>query len=145
MPKVICPNCEFLAADVSLLQGKKFYCPHCGWNVDVARSELRSSITIACGIAVIGVILAIVARIRNPGQWAPSAIIILAFSGLPIFWAASAWVQLRKLGRIASTTSAGRLSHEPTPQKRYPELAGLARPRKLRTTWRGTCIQQLPS
>ncbi len=142
MPKVVCPNCDSVAANVSLTYGRKYYCARCGWNVNIARKELRSSVVGALGVTAVGVILAIIARMRNPGEWGLSVALIVAFLGLPGLWAARAWWRLRNLGMILPPASAER-APEPSvqtailSQKGYPALAVLARPRKLRMTWRG--------
>jgi hypothetical protein len=96
----------------------------------------------ALGVTAAGVILGIIAQMRNPSEWGLSVTLILAFLGLPGLWAVRAWTQLRNLGRILPAASADR-APEPSAQtailsqKGYPALAVLARPRKLRMTWRG--------
>ncbi len=142
MAKIICPNCDSLATNVSLTTGRKYYCARCGWNAEIARAELRSSLKIAVGVAAFGAILAIVARVRNPGDWASPVMLLLAFSGLPAFWVVRAWGQLRVLRTILLVASANRGSDVPARTtvlkgKAYPELVHVARPRKLKTTWRG--------
>lgn len=140
MPKVICPDCESLATNVSLINGRKCYCQHCGWNADIAGKELRSAIKTALGVAAIGVILAIIARIRNPDEWFEPIAVMVAFLGLFGLWAAQAWIQLRKLGKVLPVTTAKRSSEGPQrliiDAKGYTELARIARPRKLKMTWR---------
>jgi len=90
--------------------------------------------------------LAIVARARKPSEWAGPAMLLLAFSGLPVFWALRAWYQLRKLRTMpAVKVNPTEMDFVPDistltatfKKKRYAELVVLTRPRRLKMTWRG--------
>jgi hypothetical protein len=138
MPKVICPNCGSLATGASLIRGRKYYCAQCGWNVDIAQAELRSSIKAASGVAALGALLAVVALIRNPGDRAPSVMLMVTFLGLPGAWSLGAWNRLRKLRVFpAANVKKGPAPNTISSKNAYNELADLARPRKIRTTWQG--------
>src|SRR5262245_20690640 len=100
MPKVSCPHCYSSAVRVGLIDGYKFYCSHCGWNHEVVRRELSSTIVVSLVLVTLDVVLAIVVRIKNPGEswgWA----LLLAFAGLPIYYAFLAYLNLRKLGQVS--------------------------------------------
>ena len=142
MPKVVCPHCDSPAASVSLTSGRKYYCVRCGWNAEIARAELRTSINIAAGIAALGLILAGISRLRNPGEWVSPMMLILAFSGLPVFWAVRGWRQLHRLSPTTPVEGVNRVSDASgratfSDKKTYPELLQLARPRKPKIGWRG--------
>jgi hypothetical protein len=150
MTKVICPHCNSVADHVSLINGRKVYCARCGWNLAITQQELRSAQKIALGIASLGVVLAAIARVRNPGEWSGPVTLLVALSGVPLLYVIYAFRQLRKLKHISAvnrvrTTSVPKeasLSHD-SPQtsdfgtQRYPELVRLARPRKVKMIWRG--------
>jgi len=102
-------------------------------------------------LVALGVIFAIVVRIKNSGEsWAWA--ILIAFSGLPVYYALSAVLQMRKLKsmsfqRVVDQSRAIAISEMPesgAPSKtivfedrEFPELARVLRPRKLRMTWKG--------
>jgi len=55
------------------MDGYKFYCSHCGWNHEIVRGELSSTIKVSLFLMALGVIFAAVMRVRNPneaGGWA---------------------------------------------------------------------------
>jgi hypothetical protein len=134
-----------------LIDGYKFYCPRCGWNHEIVRGELSSAIKVSLFLVVVGVIFAVVVRVKNPheGQaWA----ILLAFSELPMYYAMSAFQQMRKLRSLSfqpatdqsRTFAVSELSPSGVPtktiaftEKEFPELVALPRPRKLKMTWKG--------
>jgi hypothetical protein len=153
MPKVNCPECGASAVEVSLRRGYKFYCSRCGWNREIARAALVSLIRPSLIVAALGVIFAVVVSVKNPSQrWAAGAI-LLAFSGLPLFYVLSARYQLRKLNQLLSQTASHQTSSlaisntAPLPgndsktitrkEKEFPALATIPRPRRLKMTWTG--------
>lgn len=135
------------------MDGYKFYCSRCGWNHEIVRKELSSTIKISLFLMTLGVIFATVMRVRNPGEgwlWVAGA---LAFFALPLFYALSALHQLRKLRNLSFQPAAhetgaftisemGSSSDAPSKtilfkEKEFPELLALPRPRKLKMTWKG--------
>jgi hypothetical protein len=155
MSKVNCPHCASQAVRVSLIDGYKFYCSRCGWNLEIARAALSSTIKVSLALVALGILLALVARVRNPSAgWAAGAI-VFAFSGVPLFYALSAFRQVHKL-RTFSDSSATRTDRTLTisgmgspsdvplktivfNEKEFPELSALPRPRRLKMTWKGRC------
>jgi len=152
MPKVNCPQCGSPAARVGLIDGYKFYCSRCGWNHEIVQGELSS--TINEGLLLVGlfVAVAVVVCVRNPIEVWTCAGIWLAFSGLPICYALSAFRQLRKLRGLSFQPatdhfpgfSVSEMASPGVPsrtiafkEKEFPELAALPRPRKLKMTWKG--------
>lgn len=151
MPKVDCPHCHSPAVRVSLIDGYKFYCSRCGWNHEIAQRELSSAIKVSLVLVALGVIFAIVVRIKNPGEsWAWA--ILIAFSGLPLYYALSAVLQMRKLRSmpfqpvvdqsraiaISEMSASGAPSNSTVFEDReFPELARVPCPRKLKMTWKG--------
>jgi len=136
-----------------LRRGYKFYCSQCGWDREIARAALVSFTRQSLFVAALGLIVAVVVGIENPSErWAAGAI-LLAFSGLPLFYVASARLQLRKLNRLSvqpppqQTIRVALSDATPSPandskamtfrEKEFPELAMIPRPRKLKTTWKG--------
>lgn len=153
MPKVNCPGCGARAVKVSLTRGNKFYCSQCGWHREIARAAQISAIGISLIVVALELIFVVVVIAKNPDQKWGAAPILFAVSGLPLFYAASAGFQLRKSNQLSlqpasQQTNRGGISNV-TPslasdsgaltfrEKKFPELAGIARPRKLKTTWKG--------
>lgn len=152
MAKVKCPQCASQAVRVSLIGGYKFYCARCGWNHELVLGELVSTIKVSLILVALGLVLGAVARVKNPGGGWAWAGILLAFSGLPIYYALSAFQQTRKLRSLSFQPATGQ-SHSfavsamsssgvPTKtiafkEKEFPQLAVLPRPRKLKMTWKG--------
>jgi hypothetical protein len=153
MPKVNCPDCGAPAVRVSLRRGYKFYCSQCGWNREIARAALISMVRQGLLVVALGVILAAVVSVRNPSeQWAAGAI-LLAASGLPLFYVLSARYPLRKLSQSSLQPASDQASGvaifvtRPLPgndsktitfqDKEFAELAMIPRPRKLKTPWKG--------
>ena len=152
MPKVKCPHCASQAVRAPLIDGYKFYCSHCGWNRELVRGELSSTIKVSLVLVALALVLAAVARLRNPSEGWAWAGILLAFSGLPIYYALSAFQQMRKLRSLSfqpasdqsRTFTVSEMSPSGVPTKtiafkenEFPELAVLPRPRKLKMTWKG--------
>lgn len=150
MPKINCPHCDSPAVRASLIDGYKFYCSRCGWNHEIVRRELSSTIVVSLVLVALGVVLAIVVRIKNPGErWAWA--ILIAFSGLPVYYALSAFLQMRKLRRmsfqpiidhsraIAISEASSCVPSKTTvfKEREFPELAVVPRPRKVKMTWKG--------
>lgn len=153
MAKVQCPHCASPAVSVSLIDGYKFYCSRCGWNLEIAKSALSLTVKISLALVIIGLLLAVIARVRSPiGDWAAAAT-VLALSCLPLFFALSAFYQIRKL-RNLSVSSATQMDSTLTvseirsssdvpanaiafKEKEFPELAILPRPRRLKMSWKG--------
>lgn len=136
-----------------MIDGYKFCCSRCGWNQEIARTALSSTIKVSLALVALGVLLAVLARVRNPSASWAAAGIVLAFSGLPLFYALSAFRQVRKV-RTLSVSSAtqtdgtltisemGSPSDAPSKaivfkEKEFPELIALPRPRRLKMTWKG--------
>lgn len=151
MRKVNCPHCGSQASKVGVIDGYKFYCSRCGWNHEIVRRALSSTIKVSLVLVALGVAFAVMVRVRSPNEGWAWAGILLAFSGLPIYYAFSAFLQLRRLGRLSFQPStdqspAFRVSELSSgvpsktiefKEKEFPELAALPRPRKLRMTWKG--------
>jgi hypothetical protein len=152
MPKVNCPHCGSLAVRVGLINGYKFYCSRCGWNHEIVLGELSSAIRVSLTAAALGVIFAVVVRERNPNEGWAWAGILLAFSGLPVYYALSAFRQVRKLRNLlfqpapyqSRTFTISEMESSDVPsksvtfkEKEFPELVALPRPRKLKMTWKG--------
>ena len=153
MPKVNCPHCASPAVRVSLIDGYKFYCSRCGWNHEIVRRELSSTIKVSVFLVTLGVIFAVVVRVRNPSEGWAWITILLAFSALPLFYALSALYQVRQLRNLSfqpanhktgAFTISEMESSSDVPsktivfkEKEYPELVALPRPRKLKMTWKG--------
>ena|SRR5271165_6380236 len=152
MAKVNCPHCGASAVRVILMDGYKFYCSRCGWNHQLVRGELSSTIKISLIIVALGLLLAVVVRVKSPNEGWTWAGILLAFSGLPIYYALSAFRQMRKLQSLSfqpvgdepPTIAISEMSQSGVPtktitfkEKEFPELAALACPRKLKMTWKG--------
>ena len=153
MSKVNCPHCASLAVKVGLIDGYKFYCSSCGWNHEIVRGELFLTIKVSFALVALAVILSLVVRLKNPSEGWASAGILVAFSGLPVYFALSAFHQMRKLGNLSfqSVTDQSRAftisemeSSSDVPsktimftEKEFPELVALPRPRKLKFTWKG--------
>jgi hypothetical protein len=135
------------------MDGYKFYCSRCGWNHEIVRGELSSTINVSLFLAILGVIFAVVVRVRNPSEGWAWAVILLAFSALPLFYALSALHQVRKLRNLSfqsvshktgtfTISEMGSSSDVPSntivfEEKEFPELIALPRPRKLKMTWKG--------
>lgn len=149
MAKVNCPHCHSAAVRVGLINGYKVYCSHCGWNHELVRRELSSNVKLSLILAGLGAIFAMAVRFRNPGStWVA---VMLAFSGLPMYYAFSGFLQGRKLRNmhqpvfdqsraiaISEMSSSGALSKTTVFEEReFPELVALPRPRKLKMTWKG--------
>lgn len=152
MPKVKCPHCESPALSVGLTDGYKFYCSRCGWNHSIVEVELSSAIRVHLILLCLALLLVVVARLKSPGEWRVWAGIILAFSALPMYYALSSFLQLRRLRSFSfesapdqsRTFNISEMSSSGIPtktiaikEKEFPELATLQRPRKLRMTWKG--------
>jgi hypothetical protein len=152
MPKVKCPQCASQAARVSLIAGYKFYCSRCGWNHELVRGELLSTIKVSLVLVAFALVLAAVSRVRKPSEGWAWAGILLAFSGLPIYYALSALQQMRKLRSLSfqpatdqsRTFTVSEMSSSGVPtktiafkEKEFPELVVVPRPRKLKMTWKG--------
>jgi hypothetical protein len=152
MPEVNCPHCASRAVRVGLIHGYKFYCSRCGWNHEIVRGELSSAIRVSFFLVALGVIFAVVVRVKNPDEEWAWAGILLAFSGLPIYYAISSFQQMRKLTSLSfqpspdqsRTFAVSEMSSSGVPtktiafkEKEFPELAVLPRPRKLKMTWKG--------
>jgi hypothetical protein len=152
MPKVKCPQCGAQAVRVSLIDGYKFYCSRCGWNHELVLGELLSTIKVSLVLVALALVLAAVARVRNPSEGGTWAGILLAFSGLSIYYALSAFQQMRKLRSLSfqpatdqsRTFAVSEMSSSGVPtktiafkEKEFPELAAVPRPRKLKMTWKG--------
>ena len=135
------------------MDGYKFYCSRCGWNHEIVQGELSSTIKVSLFLVTLGVIFAVVVRVRNPREeWAGVAI-LLAFSALPLFYALSALHQVRKLRNLSfqpanhktgvfTISEMGSSLDVPSKtivfrEKEFPELVALPRPRKLKMTWKG--------
>lgn len=153
MSKINCPHCAYPGTRVSVIDGYKFYCPRCGWNHEIVRRELSLTIKVSLFLATLGVIFAVMVRVRNPSEGSIWIGILLAFSALPLFYALSALHQVRKLRKLSfqpATYKAGTFTISETEslsdtgsntirfeEKEFPELVVLPRPRKLKMTWRG--------
>jgi hypothetical protein len=151
MSKLDCPHCHSPAVRVSLIDGYKFYCSRCGWNHEIVRRELSSTVKSSSVLLVLGVVSAIVVGIKNHGEgwtWA----ILLAFSGLPVYYGLSAVLETRKLRTmsfqpavdrsravsISEVSSSGDLSDTILFENReFPDLVAVPPPRKLRMTSKG--------
>jgi hypothetical protein len=135
-----------------LIDGYKFYCSRCGWNHEIVLGELSSAIKVSLFLVALGVIFAVVVRVKNPDEGSAWAGILLAFSGLPIYYAISSFQQMRKLRSLSFQPSADQsrtfavseMSSSGVPtktiafkEKEFPELAVLPRPRRLKMTWKG--------
>jgi hypothetical protein len=135
-----------------LIDGYKFYCSRCGWNHEIVRGELSSAIKVSLILVALGLAFAVVVRVKNPSggmAWA----VLLAFSGLPVYYALSAFQQMRKLRNLSfqpaidqsrAFTISEMESSSDLPSKtimfkerEFLELAALPRPRKLKMTWKG--------
>ena len=135
------------------MDGYKFYCSRCGWNHEIVRGELSSTVKVSLFLVTLGVIFAAVVGGRNPSEGWLWVGIVLAFSALPLFYALSALHQIRKLRKLSFQPAAhetgaftvsemGSSSDVPSKtivfkEKEFPELVALLRPRKLRMTWKG--------
>jgi hypothetical protein len=153
MPKVNCPACGARAVGVSLTNGYKFYCLQCGWNREIAQAALAFATRTNLLVAAFGLVSAVVVGAKNPGEKWAAVLILLAFSALPSFYVVSARLQLRKLNRLSLlpafqyANSVAIATTTPSPasdskamrlrEKVFAELATIARPRKLKTTWKG--------
>ncbi|SRR6266478_1417422 len=153
MSKINCPYCAYPGTRVSVIDGYKFYCSRCGWNHEIVRRELSFTIKVSLFLATLGVIFAVVVRVRNPGEDSMWIGILLAFSALPLFYALSALHQVRKLRNLSfqpATYKTGTFTISETEslsdtasktirfeEKEFPELVVLPRPRKLKMTWKG--------
>ena len=94
-------------------------------------------------------------HVKGPHEGRAWVGILLAFSGLPLFWTFSALHQVRKLRNLRFPTathedgaftiseiepSTGALSNTIVfKENSFLELAALPRPRKLRLRWKGRC------
>jgi hypothetical protein len=132
------------------MNGYKCYCSRCGWNHEIVRGELSSAIKVSLFLVTLGVIFAVVVRMRNPSEGWAWVVILLAFSPLPLFYALSALHQARKLRNLSfqpanhktgafTISEMGSSSDVPSvfKEKEFPELVALPRPRKLKMTWKG--------
>jgi hypothetical protein len=134
------------------MDGYKFYCSRCGWNHELVREELLSTIKVSLVVVALALVLAAVSRVRNPSEGWTWAGILLAFSGLPIYYALSAFQQMSKLRSLSfqpatnrsRTFAVSEMSSSGVPtktiafkEKEFPELAVLPRPRKLKMPWKG--------
>jgi hypothetical protein len=152
MPKINCPHCASPAVRVGLIDGYKFYCSRCGWNHEIVRRELSSDIKVSLFLVGLGVIFAVAVRVKNSDEGWAWAGILLAFSGLPVYYAISSFRQMRKLRSLSfqpaadqsRTFGVSQLSSSGAAtktivftEKEFPELAVLPRPRKLKMTWKG--------
>ena len=152
MAKVNCPQCGSPAARVGLIDGYKCYCCRCGWNHEIVQGELSSAIKVSLILVALLVAFAVVLRVRNANEDWTRAGISLTLSGLPIYYALSAFRQLRKLRglsfqpatdhsptfTVSETVSSGGPSRTIAfKEKEFPELAALPLPRKLKMTWKG--------
>lgn len=150
---VECPLCGSKVVRITLINGYKVYCSRCGWNLDVARAALSFTTKLGFGLAVLGLIWALVLRFNNPSAgWTASAF-VLAFSVLPILYALSALYQARKLKdmRVSSAVQVDgtfAISEERSPsdapsrtiifrEREFSDLRALPRPRSLKMTWKG--------
>ncbi len=153
MLKVNCPECGALAVRVSLRRGYKLYCSQCAWNREIARAALVFQIRTSLIVAALGVILAVVVTVEKPSEKGFAGAMLLAVSGLPLFYVISARYQLRKLKQLSLQPASRRIRVSAISQtttlpgndskaisfqeKSFPELAVIPRPRKLKTTWKG--------
>jgi len=135
------------------MDGYKFYCSRCGWNHEIVRKALSSTINVSLFVVALGAMFAVLVRVKSPDEGWIWVGILLAFTGLPLFWTFSALYQVRKLRNLRFPTAtyengAFTISQvEPSTgapsntivfkEKSFPELAARPRPRKLRMTWKG--------
>jgi len=135
------------------MDGYKFYCSRCGWNHEIVRKALSSTINVSLFVVALGALFAVLVRVKSPNEGWLWVGILLAFTGLPLFWTFSALYQVRKLRNLRFPTAthengAFTISQvEPSTgapsntivfkEKSFPELVALPRPRKLRMTWKG--------
>jgi hypothetical protein len=135
------------------MDGYKFYCSRCGWNHEIVRGELSSTIKVSLFLVAVGVLVAVVMRVRNPSEAGAWAVTLLALSALPLFYALSALHQVRKLRDLLfqpanpktgtfTISEMGSSSDVPSKtivfkENEFPELVALPRPRKLKMTWKG--------
>lgn len=59
------------AVRVSLMDGYKFYCSRCGWNHKIVRRALSSTIKVSLFVVALGVMFAVLVRVKSPNEgWA---------------------------------------------------------------------------
>ena len=152
MPKQNCPECGALAVRVSLKRGYNLYCSQCPWNREIARAALLFQIRTSLVVAALGVILAVVVSVEKPSEKGFARAMLLAVSGLPLFYVMAGRHQLRKWKQLSLQSTSHRIGasvlSQTTPlrgndskgisfhEKGFPELEAIPRPRKLKTTWK---------
>jgi len=138
MAKISCPACHIQATKVSLTNGYKYYCPYCGWNVEVARTALRSTIRKSYWMLGLAAAISLLALIGNRASWGIAAAVALAFGGLPAFWISRARHDLGRLGNVRKPAGAEAMPPaSPTESQSWSLLTSLPRPRRLKLSWRG--------
>jgi hypothetical protein len=147
----MCPQCASPAVRVGLIDGYKFYCSRCGWNHEIVRRELSTTIRVSLFLTSLGPVFAVLMRVKNPGAGSMWLGVLLAFSGLPLYYALSALRQIHTLKSLSfqlanQQTRAVAISESPPDSiskttafkdRQFPELASLSRPRNLKLSWRG--------
>src|SRR5271155_2518839 len=101
MKSISCPHCSSPAKSVTGMDGRKYYCARCGWNLGIVQAELSSSSKISLIIVAIGLVLALFLYFRNPSEWSTPLLILFLFDGLPVYHTLSSSYQLRNLKNLA--------------------------------------------
>lgn len=140
--KLTCPACGREATRVRAAFGDETaaYCQNCGWNAALAAAKLRSSASVAQGVAIFGLLLALLGWYRSGLR--AGLLLACGFVLLPL---TMAWLTRARASRVeripgqsASATrtlpSAGHLVATDTAEK---TLKYQQRPRGPRLTWRG--------
>src|SRR5215813_10425136 len=97
MRKISCPRCGSDAARVVLMEGYKPYCCRCGWNSEIALSELSLTLKADLFVVAVGLIFAILICLKNASEIRAASGVFLAFAILPGSYAVAVYLQRRRL------------------------------------------------
>ena len=144
MAKIPCPRCRADATRLSaiVLLHRVAYCEHCGWNLNVAATQVQTDVRANWIVSGFGLVLVLLVW-RGPGGFGGALGIGVAFLVLPASLALSGQYRFSQIKRV---TTALAKSASPTAtvdgaqtQSNFEldRFRTIARPRHVRMIWRG--------
>lgn len=140
-----CPHCHTEATEIRafLFQHSVAYCKDCGWNIDKARTKLRTDMWAMWMVSSLGVIMAATAWVRGPYGIRGAMQIAVPFVALPVGSGLFAWHRLANIAvrqpysnrRVVDGATA--VSATAAASERVNDVSLAMRPRTVRFTMRG--------
>jgi hypothetical protein len=144
--KVQCPHCHTEASEIRafLFQHSVAYCKECAWNIDKARTKLRTDMWAMWLLSGLGLLMAATAWVRGPYGIRGALQIAVPFVALPIGSGLVTWYRLSKVA-VRQRDSTKQVVHGPTAaasptlavRERMHDVSYAMRPRVVRLTTRG--------